>query len=441
MEDAYNFLLKQVGLKYGDSVVVACSGGPDSMALLSLLIKIKKEIDIQVVCAHVNHNVRKESESEKEFVKKYCYDNNVVFEYMKIEDYVDDNFESEARTKRYNYFGEVARKYHSKYLLTAHHGDDLMETILMRIVRGSTLRGYSGFSRVVDHGDYKILRPLIHMTKSEIEAYDKKNHIKYVIDKTNFTDIHTRNRYRMNMLPFLKAEDSNVHNKFYKFSRTLIEYNDYIDKEVSKKIKNVYSQNVLIVDEFLKLDKIIGMKIIYNILEDFYQDNLLMVTDRHADLIYNMIASVKPNLSIFLPNNIKAVKSYNNFMLVIENNKKEEYLIELSEFVNLPNGKNIQKVKKTSFKDNNVIRLNSADLCLPLYVRNRRNGDKMSIKGMIGSKKIKDIFIDEKISLDERISWPVVVDSNNVIVWLPGLKKSKFDKQKGEKCDIILRYY
>lgn len=145
MDNAYNFLMYDIGIKYGDAVVVACSGGPDSMALLSLLCSIKREIDIQVICAHVNHNVRRESESEKVFVERFCRDHNVVFDYMVIEDYGDDNFESEARTKRYNYFGEVVKKYGAKYLFTAHHGDDLMETILMRIVRGSTLRGYSGF--------------------------------------------------------------------------------------------------------------------------------------------------------------------------------------------------------------------------------------------------------------------------------------------------------
>lgn len=441
MIDAYNFLLHDIGLRYGDSVVVACSGGPDSMALLSLLCNIKKEIDIEVVCAHVNHNVRRESESEKIFVERFCRDHNVVFEYMKILDYGDDNFESEARTKRYNYFGEIVKKYNAKFLFTAHHGDDLMETILMRIVRGSTLRGYSGFSKIVDKGSYKIVRPLIHVTKDEIVSYDKKNNIKFVIDKTNLDDVHTRNRYRKYVLPFLKGEDPRVHDKFYKFSKTLLEYNDYIDSQVKKNIKKVYSQNVLLIDKFLELDHVICMKIIYKFLEDFYQDDLMLITDRHAELIYNMICSRKSNLSIHLPNNIQAVKSYNNFMLVYEPVNDNEYEIEISEYVNLPNGRNIQKLKKTTITDNSVIRLSSDDVVLPLHVRTRKNGDKIYLKGMIGSKKVKDIFIDSKVPVNLRDSWPIVIDSNNTIVWIPDLKKSKFDRQKGEKCDIILRYY
>ena len=441
MNEAYDYLIHDIGLKYGDSVVVACSGGPDSMALLSLLYNIKKDIDIEIICAHVNHNVRRESDSEKIFVERFCRDHGIVFEYMKILDYGDDNFESEARSKRYNYFGEIVKKYHAKYLMTAHHGDDLMETILMRIVRGSTLRGYSGFSSIVDKGSYKIIRPLIHVTKDEILSYDKRNNIKFVVDKTNFDDIHTRNRYRKYVLPFLKKEDSNVHDKFYKFSKTLLEYNDYIDSQVKKNIKKVYSQNVLLIDKFLELDRIIGMKIIYKCLEDFYQDDLMLITDRHAELIYNMICSNKANLSIHLPNGIKAVKSYNNFMLVYDDINESDYDIEISEYVNLPNGRNIQKLKKTTITDNSVIRLSSDEVVLPLHVRTRKNGDKIYLKGMLGSRKVKDIFIDSKIPVDLRDSWPIVVDSDNTIVWIPDLKKSKFDRQKGEKCDIILRYY
>ena len=93
-----------------------------------------------------------------------------------------------------------------------------------------------------------------------------------------------------------------------------------------------------------------------------------------------------------------------------------------------------------SCDETNVCRLNS-EIKLPLHVRNRKFGDKMTVKGMLGSKKLSDIFIDNKISSEERELWPVVVDSNDVIVWLPGLKKSKFDKTKKEKYDIILKYY
>ena len=441
MDKAYDFLMNEVGIKYGDSIVVGVSGGPDSMALLHLMSSIKKVIDIEVVCAHVNHNVRKESSSEKVFVEKFCNNHGIVFESMKIEDYGDDNFHNEARSKRYNYFGKIVKKYGAKYLLTAHHGDDLIETILMRIVRGSTLRGYSGFSKIVKIDDYTVLRPLINVTKNEIFEYNRINNITYVQDASNQKDVYTRNRFRKYIVPEFKKEDPNVHNKFYKFSTTLLEYNDYIDKQVEKKIVTVFPQNVLKIDEYLKEEKVIQMKIIYYILEHIYQDDLMLITDNHAELLYQLITSKRANAYIYLPNNLKAITSYGTLSFVNEEIAKDEYEIEIINYLNLPNGKNIEVVDSSSDNSNNVCRLNSKDVKMPLRVRTRMDGDKISVKGMLGSKKVSDIFIDSKIPMQDRNIWPVVVDSNNTVVWLPGLKKSKFDKSKEEKYDIILKYY
>ena len=124
--------------------------------------------------------------------------------------------------------------------MTAHHGDDLMETILMRIVRGSTLKGYSGFEKIVDNEFYKTIRPLVFLTKDYIKEYDDKNNIPYVVDNSNFKDKYTRNRFRKNVLPFLKSEDMNVHEKFLKFSETLEEYDEFINNEIHKTINMVY---------------------------------------------------------------------------------------------------------------------------------------------------------------------------------------------------------
>ena len=118
-----------------DIIVIGCSTGPDSMALLDMLIKIQSKYNLSLIVAHVNHNVRKESYEESLFMKEYCTKHKLIFESMTIEKYGDDNFHNEARNIRYNFFEMVVHKYGANYLMTAHHGDDLMETILMRIVR------------------------------------------------------------------------------------------------------------------------------------------------------------------------------------------------------------------------------------------------------------------------------------------------------------------
>lgn len=441
MDEVYNFLLKDVGLKYRDTVVVGVSGGPDSMALLYMLSQLKSELDIFIVCAHVNHNVREESDSEKVFIEKYCDNNQITFESMKIEEYGDDNFHNEARSKRYAYFESVVQKYGANYLFTAHHGDDLTETILMRIVRGSTFKGYAGFARILNIGDYKVVRPFITITKEDILKYNKEHNIKYVEDSSNKKNKYTRNRYRKYVLPFLKSEDINVHEKFLKFSQTLLDYNEYLDKQMKSILNDVYRQNILNIEKFLDLDKVIQTRIINHILECVYSDDLMLISDAHTDLINKLIKSHKPNAYIHLPNNIKAIREYNNLTFVQREIEYHEYELELISYANLPNGMNIEMTDKCEWTSNFVCRLNSKDIKLPLYVRNKKLGDRMEIKGMLGSKKIKDIFIDEKVSGLDRDTWPVVVDSGEHIVWLPGLKKSKYDKAKDESYDIIIKYY
>ena len=441
MDKVYNYLLKEVGFNHDDNVIVAVSGGPDSMALLNLMIKIKDKIKVNIICAHVNHNVRKESYNEAIEVEKVCRKNNVIFESMIIENYGDDNFHNEARSKRYNYFSEIIKKYNSKYLLTAHHADDLIETILMRIVRGSTLRGYSGFSKVLDLDEYKIIRPLIEVTKDQILNYNEENNIWYAIDSSNSKDIYTRNRYRKYIVPEFKKEDKNVSDKFYKFSKTLLECNNYIDKEVNKVILDIYKENILDIDKFIKLDNFIGMKIIYNILEKLYQDDLMLINDEHAHLIYNLIISKKGNSYIYLPNNIKAVKEYNLLKFTTYNEESNGYEIELIDSVNLPNSHVIEKISESTMTGNDVCYLNSEEIKLPIRIRTRIDGDRIYVKNMNGSRKVNDIFIDSKIKKADRDLWPIVVDSNDEIIWIPNLKKSKFDKTKTKNYDIILRYY
>ena len=442
MDKVYQDLLERLNIKYGDCIIVGVSGGPDSMALLHILIRLKKALDLQIIVAHVNHNTgRKGQFEEQKFVEEYAKKNSLVFETMTIKEYGDDNFHNEARSIRYNYFNSLVKKYHAKYVFMAHHADDLIETILMRIVRGSTLKGYSGFSKTVKMSNYYIIRPLIQVTKDEIYNYLNKNKIKYMQDSSNTKDVYTRNRFRKYIVPEFKKEDKMVHEKFYKFSKTLLEYNAYIERQVDKIYKKIVPDNVLNIEEFLKEDELIQKEIIYKMLEKNYQDDLMLITDKHYELIYNLIKSRKANATIHLPNNIGAIKSYNNLELSKIDIKDNIYEIQIEEYLNLPNGKNIEIIKESKTDGNDICRLDLKEVKQPLYVRNKRDGDKMTIKGMLGRKKISDIFIDDKIATKDRILWPVVCDADDNIVWLPGLKKSKFCKEKNEKCDIILKYY
>lgn len=427
-------------LKDNDTIVVGLSGGPDSMCLLNILLSLNK--NIKIVCAHINHNIREESKEELLFIEEYCKNKNLTLETTTFEkkSSTQDYNELELREKRYAFFGKVINKYKGKYLFTAHHGDDLVETVLMRMTRGSNLKGYTGFQVETKKDTYKVIKPLIFMTKDDINLYNEENNIPYVTDKTNEEDNYTRNRYRHNILPFLKSENKNIHLKYLKFSRELQKYFNYVDKVVNKEIDKRYHKKRLDIKEFSRLDKLIQEKIIEYILDDNYIDNLYLVNDKHTNMILNIIDNPKPNIEINLPDNLKVTKEYDSLTISRSKKSNTDYKIPITEETILPNGKKISIIKDTDKNSNDYIKLNSKEITLPLYVRNRNTGDKIHIKNMNSPKKVKEIFINSKLSKDERDNQPIVVDSKGEIIWLPGLKKSKFDKAKNENYDIILWY-
>lgn len=419
---------------FNNYVVIGVSAGPDSMCLLDLLQKKTTKI---VVC-HINHNVRKESIEEEKYITKYCQDKNIILEKTTINNYQENNFENEARKKRYMFYEEILKKYNSKTLLLAHHGDDLIETILMKISRGSNLEGYAGIKEISNVKNYQIIRPLLKYTKEDIINYNKSNNIKYYNDSSNQSTNYTRNRYRLNILPLLKKEDKNIHKKYLKYSKTLIEYDDYIKREVKRNINNVYKDNIINIDNLNKLDTFLIKNILYNIMNNIYQNKNNIIKDRHIQNIISLLNNTKPNIKIDLPNNKEIVKEYNKLIIKDKTSDIKNYKIEFNDKIEIEN-LIIEKIESEDDDSNSVCRLNSKDITLPLYIRNREDGDYIILKGSNNRKKIKEIFIEKKLPLKKRNNYPLLVDSNNNIIWIPNIKKSKFCNKKSENYDIIIR--
>lgn len=439
MKEVINFLENDIFTENNLSVVVACSGGPDSMALLDIILKLCKNKNINIICAHVNHKLRIESDQEKIDVENFCKSNNIIFEYMEIKKYNKNNFHLQARNIRYDFFDQLMKKYNAKYLFTAHHGDDLIETVLMRISRGSTVKGYGGFGKITKKNDYYVVKPLIYVDKQQLLEYVIQNKIKYAIDKSNDKSVYTRNRYRKNILPFLKEENTNIHLKYLKFSEQLNKYENYICNEVCRIIPEIIYDNKLIVDKFIKLDIVIQEQIIRYMLENIYKSDISNIADSHINQILLLIKSNKPNSFVNLPNEVRAIKEYNKLYISDIKYNNKSYNLLFNNNIELDIGK-LEMIDKTNDTSNYTIRLNSEEIKLPLRIRNIETSDRMYVKGLNGSRKIKDIYMDLKIPKERRIMLPILVDSNNNVLWLPGLKKSKYDKSKSEKYDIIIRY-
>ena len=437
MKDTFKFLNNL--LVNNDIIVLGISGGPDSMCLLSVLNTLKEKLNLKIICAHINHGLRKESVEEAKFVENYCKKNKIIFEYYCIEEYKNNKFtESEARAKRYNFFNSLIKKYQAKYLMTAHHGNDLEETILMRIVRGSNLKGYLGIPKISHNNDYDIVRPLLYVNKKEILEYINKYNVPYVVDKSNEDDIHTRNRYRKHVLPFLEKEEKLVHQKFLKYSEELESYHNYVNREIKKIIDNIYKDNKINIKNLLKEDKFLQRKIIEYVIEDIQKKELFNINDKEFNSILDLLKSDK-NKQINLADNFIARRSY-NYLIIEKNNDVDNYKYIFNKKISILNKYIIKEIKQSKDTSNYTTRINSKEVKLPLIVRNILPGDKMQIKNLKGSKKIKDIFIDIKLDKVKRKSYPIVTDSENNVIWLPGIKKSIFDKEISEKYDIILKY-
>ena len=420
------------------TVIVSCSGGPDSMALLSVVNNIKDTNNIKVVCAHVNHKVREESDEEALMVENYAKSNNDIFELYEIKQYHEKaNFHEDARKIRYKFLKELKNKYNADYLLTAHHGDDLTETILMRITRGSNLKGYIGFKEESNWENIKILRPLIRRTKKFLEEYDKENNIPYRIDKTNYLDDYTRNRYRNNVIPLLKNEDENINLKYLKLSNELNKYYEYIKDEANNKKKNISDKDGnIIVSKLQKLNPLLQETIISELVVDYQLVDYLPLNDSLFKDMLKVINSKKDNCLINLPNGYIFGKEYDKLVFkkmkndvdVLDYILNEDYIGEMVDIV----------FTDKYDKSNNTIALNSEEIDMPIRLRYRKDGDFIEALNLNGKKKINDIFIDAKISKNKRNKFPILVDNKDNVLWVPGLKKSKFAKEKDEKYDIIL---
>lgn len=433
MEKVINYLKKI--LKKDDIIVVACSGGPDSMCLLDILVSLKDELQLKVICAHVNHKHRIESEDEEQRVKEYCDRNNIIFELYSILDYKNNKFtEDEARDKRYNYFNNLVDKYNAKYLMTAHHGDDLIETVLMRITRGSNLKGFVGFKKENNN----IIRPLIDITKKDIYKYCEEKKLWYAIDITNDSMEYTRNRFRKNILPLLKKEDENIHKKFILFSNELNEYETFVDNYIDSIEDKVLVNGIVDIDNLLHEVDFIKRKVIERLISYIQQNDKLYINKKNVDDILDLVKSKKANVEINLNNKYVVIKEYNK-LKIEKKNEVNEYKHIFDKYLNI-DGIGILKVEETQEESNYVIRLNSEELELPLIIRSKQIGDKMFVKHLNGSKKVKDILIDEKVVVNKRKTIPILTDSANNILWMAGIKKSKFDKNINEKYDIIIKY-
>lgn len=427
--------IENLKIKENENVICAVSGGPDSMALLLILKSLKDLYHFNIIVAHVNHHLRKESDKEERYIRDFCEQKGLIFE---IYDYFPrdlKNLEAKARQARYEFFEKLIDKYNSKYLFTAHHSDDLIETILMKLVRGSTTNGYTGFKIEDKRDNYSLYRPLLLADKNQILKYLKDNKQKYFIDKTNKISLFTRNRYRLKIIPLLRKENPNINNSFLDYSLAIDEMNIYIDKKVDEIYNNIVLNNKINLEKFNNEDIVIKKKILERFLEEEYQSDIVEINKRHINLILSITDDYSGKKTIDMPFNKVIVREYKELYFYKENHYiKNEEILDKNKVFNMFK---IYLDKDGNLDNNFVMRLSKKDVKLPLIIRTYKDDDTIFLNNL-GTKKVKDIFKDSKVKEDIRKYYPIITDSNNKIIFIPGIKKSNLLKKKTDKYDIII---
>ena len=265
----YNMINKK------DKIVIGVSGGPDSMTLLNVLNNLKEKLDIEIYVAHINHMIRKEADEETEYVKNFCEKIGVKFFFKRIDVEAEAKklkigTEEAGRNIRYDFFNEVLDIVGANKIATAHNSNDNAETVLMNIIRGSSISGLKGIEKVRDG---KYIRPIIECNRDEVEEYCRENNLNPRYDKTNNENVYTRNKIRNLLIPFIKKEfNPNIIEGINRLSNIAFEEEQFINKIVEKEFNKLFicvnnrednkKEIILNMKEFNILDYVIKSKLV-----------------------------------------------------------------------------------------------------------------------------------------------------------------------------------
>lgn len=262
-------------IEAGDKVVLGVSGGPDSISMLYILNDISKELNFEIFVAHINHGIRAESTEDEKYVENISKKLSVPFYVLhsKVEEIAKAEklgVEETGRKVRYDFYNEVLEKVCGNKIAVAHNKNDLAETIIMNILRGSGSKGLCG----IEPKQNNIIRPLIEIERTEIEEFCEKENLEPRIDKTNFENEYTRNKVRNIVIPYVKENfNPNIVNSLERLAEIMREQEDFISEETLKQYKNILvneikssenEYNIIIIDlkKFNMLPKIIEKKVI-----------------------------------------------------------------------------------------------------------------------------------------------------------------------------------
>lgn len=413
IEKVRSYIKENRLLKPDDRVIVGLSGGMDSMTLIDVLLSL----GYNCMAVHCNFHLRgEESERDAAFVEQWCESAKVGLVSVDFDTYRyaaehKISIEMAARELRYKWFEDIRKKHHADAIAVAHHRDDLAETVLLNLIRGTGIRGLSGISPK----NNSIVRPLLGVSRDEIEAYVDERKLPFIFDSSNSDDAFVRNFLRLNVIPLLEKINPSVKNSIYRTAQHVGEARKIYDFYVENQKKAIFTDNRIDID---KLKTTLSpATMLFEILSPF-GFNASVIED-----ICQCLDSIPGK--VFYSNDYRLIKDRKDLILdkiSDENLSQREYAIDkVSQEITDPIRLKISFLSGniTINKDARFLYADADKLSFPLTLRKWQPGDWFIPFGMKGRKKLSDFFTDRKFSLpDKENAW--VLTSDEDIVWVVG---------------------
>lgn len=448
-------------IKEGETVLVALSGGADSVCLTHVLSKLGNEMNFRICAAHLNHGIRgEEAKNDENFAKNFCRENGIkIFSKTVDVPYVAETegltVEEAGRKERYAFFNEVCPK--NGKIATAHNRDDVAETVLMRIIRGTGIDGLTGIKFVREDN---VIRPLLNVSRKEIEGYLKEAKIGFCTDSTNSDNNYTRNKIRNELIPYLEENfNPNISESLVNLSKNAVCDSEFLNSYAKRLYKSLGSPMpnrkpvVLHIESLEMVDKAIMSRLIMTATkekmgEDFHLEkkhveDILRLKNKETGAMMcfpkGLTVTVKYGWLEFKNENqtdIKDAERYFDKDYMVEIEPGNGYKIEGSEGTVYVKRVVLSEYKKSA----GDILLDESKISAPIVLRNRRKGDFMAVFSDGRSKKIKSIFIDMKIPREKRDDIPLVCCGSEVLAIVGGRVSQRYRADKDTEIAWVIYY-
>ena len=441
MKEVETFLMKFVPNWQEESFLLAVSGGVDSMVLLEIFFELQKKFKtLSFSVVHIHHHLRKESDEEEEMVRNFCSERNIPLEVFHWEQGVAQTvgIEEKARKFRYQKLEESMNKHKASYVVVAHHADDQVETVLMKLTRGSTLEGIAGMKPIRSFGNGYLIRPFLTVDKQDLYEYASIHQIPYREDASNSSLEYTRNRFRQEIIPVLKQENPKFNQKIQEFTKTLQEQQELIlnlayqwmeQELVELSVGWSWNQKT-----FVKQP--VGMQKV--ILVELSKKLGGLLSTKNVSDIQTAIASDTSQLSLNLPKGWIFQKRYHQLLIIKEENIEipyQEIRVEgvQSEDVVLSEDERISFTAEQGWE----MFVSSEEF--PLTIRRRKPNDRFLLNEN-QHQSIRRWCINQKIPRELRDKLWVVENSSKEIIAILGFRQTQPLSKRKETDRIRIVY-